>query len=404
MSYILNKTSGTILTTVQDSTIDDTTTSLTFIGRNFAGYGRPLEENLVGLLENFNNKTAPTSPIQGQTWFNYGTQQLNVCYDGSNFKGIASLNIVGSRPATGQVTGNMVWSTASHQLSIYDEYNGGWTTIGPFNQGLGSNWIFTKELTDQSVRQSTILGQVDGLNVLVISDINYTPAPYSTSDIGPGVGQVNTFTVVKAGITLPNADPITGVSAVSTTSGYMLWGTAAHSLSSSGLSVSTAPSGTFYIPMVSASSGVSQAVVNTSFNYNNGVLNATATSAYYADLAERYEADAVYEVGTVLVIGGLKEVTTTTKFADTRVVGIVSKKPAYLMNKDAGNDETHPPIALKGRVPCKVHGYIERGDLLVTSDYAGYATAAKSVSEGAVIAKALQSNSQGFGVIEVLVV
>ena len=100
----------------------------------------------------------------------------------------------------------------------------------------------------------------------------------------------------------------------------------------------------------------------------------------------------------------MKEVTTTTKFADTRVAGIVSKKPAYLMNSDAGNDETHPAIALKGRVPCKVHGYIERGDLLVTSDYAGYATAAKSVSEGAVIGKALQSNSQGFGVIEVLVV
>jgi hypothetical protein len=74
------------------------------------------------------------------------------------------------------------------------------------------------------------------------------------------------------------------------------------------------------------------------------------------------------------------------------------------MNKDAGNNKTHPPIALKGRVPCKVHGYIEKGDLLVTSDYAGIAVAANSVAAGAVIGKALQNHSQGFGIIEVLVV
>jgi hypothetical protein len=75
-----------------------------------------------------------------------------------------------------------------------------------------------------------------------------------------------------------------------------------------------------------------------------------------------------------------------------------------MMNSEAGTDKTHPYIALKGRVPCKVAGYIEKGDLLVTSAHPGYAVAAKSVAAGSVIGKALGGQSEGFGVIEVLVV
>ena len=124
----------------------------------------------------------------------------------------------------------------------------------------------------------------------------------------------------------------------------------------------------------------------------------------YADLAERYEADAIYDFGTVLIIGGDKEVTTTDQYANTAVAGIVSQKPAYMMNSAAGTDETHPYIALKGRVLCKVVGPINKGDLLVTSAHMGYATAAINPPVGAVIGKALGNQSEGFGVVEVLVV
>jgi hypothetical protein len=77
-----------------------------------------------------------------------------------------------------------------------------------------------------------------------------------------------------------------------------------------------------------------------------------------------------------------------------------------MMNSEAGTDETHPYIALKGRVPCRVEGLINKGDLLVTSAYPGYATAwlGGSAPDGTVIAKALGTQSEGFGVIEVLVV
>lgn len=126
--------------------------------------------------------------------------------------------------------------------------------------------------------------------------------------------------------------------------------------------------------------------------------------ATYADLAERYASDTLYEPGTVLVFGGDEEVTTTTMLADTKVVGIVSSDPALKMNSAAGNNDTHPYIALKGRVPCKVIGEVNKGDLLVTADKPGYAKKSLGVPMiGTVIGKAIGSNETGEGTIEVFV-
>lgn len=127
--------------------------------------------------------------------------------------------------------------------------------------------------------------------------------------------------------------------------------------------------------------------------------------ATYADLAERYAADAEYEPGTVLVIGGTAEVTTTTRHGDTARAGIVSTDPAYTLNAEAGSNLTHPYIALAGRVPCKVKGFIRKGELLVTSTEAGYAEAAHANDHpNAVLARALEDFEGTFGIIEVMVV
>lgn len=96
---------------------------------------------------------------------------------------------------------------------------------------------------------------------------------------------------------------------------------------------------------------------------------AVATAAQYADLAEKYEADADYGPGTVVVFGGEKEITVTTNFADNRVAGIISTDPAYLMNSQS----IGLPVALRGKVPVKVVGAVAKGDLLVTSTVAGHA-------------------------------
>lgn len=148
---------------------------------------------------------------------------------------------------------------------------------------------------------------------------------------------------------------------------------------------------------------------NTTYNLGSptlkwGSVYSVSSSAVYADLAERYAADDTYKPGTVLVFGGENEVTTTDEAGDTRVAGVVSTNPAYRMNDTAGDDITHPFIALRGRVPCNVTGKIQKGDLLVTSPYRGIAMSkTDSVSPNAVFAKALQDHDGGIGKIEVVI-
>lgn len=125
-----------------------------------------------------------------------------------------------------------------------------------------------------------------------------------------------------------------------------------------------------------------------------------ASSAKYADLAERYSADAVYEPGTVLEFGGEFEVTLAS--AETaKVAGVVSTNPAYLMNSELKSTNT-ADIALQGRVPCKVLGKVSKGDMLVSAGN-GYAKVSKTPSIGTVIGKSLENFDGEVGVIEVVV-
>jgi hypothetical protein len=128
--------------------------------------------------------------------------------------------------------------------------------------------------------------------------------------------------------------------------------------------------------------------------------------ATYADLAERYEADAEYEPGTVVVFDGDKEITTTDVEADYKVAGVISTDPGLKMNSNAGEDSTHPYVALKGRVPCKIIGPVKKGDLIVTSKTPGYGVSVGGTDMGrSVFAKSLVNNDDsGEKVIEVAII
>jgi hypothetical protein len=132
-------------------------------------------------------------------------------------------------------------------------------------------------------------------------------------------------------------------------------------------------------------------------NITANIFNGTATAARYADLAEKYLADAEYEAGTVVMIGGEKEVTACAW--GKRAIGVVSTNPAFMMNKDL---EGGTYIALKGRVPVKVIGRVKKGDDLIATD-GGCAMIAVPHSSG-VFAVALESNdNEGVKIIEALV-
>jgi hypothetical protein len=140
--------------------------------------------------------------------------------------------------------------------------------------------------------------------------------------------------------------------------------------------------------------------IGNSSTYFNTVF-AKATSAQYADVAERYLADAHYAPGTVVVFGGDKEVTRSKLDADPRVAGVISTEPAFSMN-DGLQGEHVVIVALLGRVPCAVRGPVEKGDLMV-STFDGYARAEDNPKTGAVIGKAVESFSGDKGIIEVVV-
>lgn len=135
----------------------------------------------------------------------------------------------------------------------------------------------------------------------------------------------------------------------------------------------------------------------------NWVLSSGSTlQSTYADLAEYYESDIEYQPGTVVVFGGLKDVTNSTILNDNRVAGVVTTNPAYVMNIDQTG--TRVCVALAGRIPCKVIGKTKKGDLLTTSNSAGHAIKAMDPKIGTILGKALEDKDYGeAGIIEISV-
>ena len=152
---------------------------------------------------------------------------------------------------------------------------------------------------------------------------------------------------------------------------------------------------------------VSKAVVrDTNGNFAAGTITATATQAQYADLAENYVADESYEPGTVLVIGGQHEVTVTEEAGSYKVVGVVSTDPAHLMNVDCEGEHV-VAVALRGRIPCKVIGNVNKGDVLVASDTPGYAMVgamSHTLSPLQIVGRSLETKTDAMpGIVEIIV-
>ena len=118
------------------------------------------------------------------------------------------------------------------------------------------------------------------------------------------------------------------------------------------------------------------------------------------------QADVPYESGTVVVLGGEAEITVTSEARDVAVAGVISTNPAIKLNADAGDSETHPYVALRGRVPCKMIGPVSKGDLIVTADNEpGYAQSVGKENAGrSVFAKSIETDlTEGKRLIEVVI-
>ena len=501
MAYKINNTFGTLLVTLADGTIDTATTDLTLIGKGYAGFGEKLNENIVKLLENFNNTSAPSNKITGQLWYDQTNKQLNV-YTGSKFKPVGSPTPSTTAP-TNAVLGDEWFDITNNQYYIY---NGtAWTLIGPTTVAGSGVTQFTSEVVEDNagVNKSILKMIANDIVVGVVSNQAFTPSSSETngaaliaagfSTVAQGIQLSSSVASAKFRGTATDADGMAGVAAANylrsdsadTTTGRLSVQTddgirigagndITMTLSSDDLTIAQTTQDKDIIFTVN-DGGVTkealridgsqgriehlrvgdltvdgtQTIINTSTlsvednmielnrnvssnagmpNYtglkvNRGetssateqnlywvwdetfaddgsttygnaggawtafksaatdseleaptlvdiranIVHATSTTAMYADLAERYEADCDTEVGDVVILGGNAEITKCENELSDAVFGVISESPAFLMNAQAGNNDSHPMVALKGRVMVKLQGSGKAGDRVVSA-------------------------------------
>jgi hypothetical protein len=442
MSYTINLTNGNLLTTIPDGTINTNSTSLTLIGKNYAGYGQFLDDNFVHLLENAANGTQPTTPLTGQLWFNTTAKSLQV-YNGTAWVPLAT-NTSSTTAPTNPNVGALWYDSTDQQLNVWTGTQ--WLLVGPvYTPSTGVTGAIPALIIDTGGITHSVVELYAGSNIVgtISKDASFTPA-----NTIPG------FTQILPGITLAssvgsqiplfqgtatNALTLNGVAAnafiqqgqVITTPGLLNAGAA----NTGNIGNVAVPFGTFfgtatnaqllggqpansYINVNTPSSPTANISVNSILNSGGngtgsignatgwfGTIYGTAINSLYADVAERFAADDIYEAGTVVELGGSKEITSALEELSDRVFGVISTKPAYTMNGGAGTDATHPPVAMTGRVPVRVTGTVNKGDRLVSAGM-GIARAAQLGEATAfnTIGRALVGKTDaGLGTVEAIV-
>jgi hypothetical protein len=309
-----------------------------------------------------NSNASPGQTINGNHRF-WGTAT-----DSDRLGGIAAANFV----QKGSAVFNSIVSFSDAGFTVGDT-----PRLRIFNNTAGVTTfpVIQNQLNDTIKFQTTVGAQTKTPMTLVGLDI--LPGSDNQTDLGSGSLRFKTINAVTFAGTATRADSL-----------YVAaddYRTASASATAGTIAVRT--STTEVLSGVSITPGALKAT------YFVG----TATAANYADLAEKYLADAEYEVGTVLMIGGDKEVTACQ--VGFRAVGPVSEKPAYLMNFELDGGTA---VALKGRVPVKVTGSVIKGQRLVAGPN-GTAQAAMG-NNADVFAIALESNeAAGVKVVECVI-
>lgn len=373
MAYTIIRSNGTTLTTIQDGTINTVSTSLSLPGRNYAGYGQALNTNFVRVIENFASDTPPANPLKGQLWFNTALNTLNVCPADGTLSAVSWLTLTSTNSGGSATLGNLTvtGNISGNNLSITNATDT--DTLSARSATISADFTAcTATLT------SGIIGAVTTQTISTGSATTTGTLTGTWTLIGNGSSGGNAFVVSQGNLSFASAS-VNGIKCDK----YMYANGTAFN-----------PSGTYtngnvsdYLTGgngISAFTGnITPTKITTANIAGGGIISGIWTlaagariQATYADLAERFAADAVYEVGTVVELGGAEEVTAVVDDLSETVFGVVSNTAAYLMNSMAGENDTHPPIALSGRVQVKVIGEVKKGDRLVSAGK-GFARAAK---------------------------
>ena len=378
MAYTINLTNGSSLIPggLSDGSIDTNHTSLVLIGKDYAGYGQFLNENFVYLLENFANNASPANPLRGQLWWDTANNILRV-YSGTSWKISTGAT---SSPATqppgdlSTLGGDLWYDTTNAQLKVYT--GSSWIVVGPpATTATGNTGAVPDIITDTTSGNHVVIKlTISGTVYAVISKdtfaSNLTGFPFITAGF-------NFSTTASPAWTVPSPSVINATSAA----------------------IGTVTVNTALVPGANVTVNLGS---STSW-FNN--IYGTAVHAQYADLAERFHADQALIPGTVVELGGSAEITSVGADLSENVFGVISTRAAYLMNSQAGPDQTHPPVAVQGRVPVRVVGKVRKGDRLVSAG-AGLARAGSpgEINTWNVIGRSLaDKTSLGEGLVEAVV-
>jgi hypothetical protein len=187
MAYTINKTDGTVVTTITDGTVDNTT-SLQLFGKSYSGFGEGLNENLVKLLENAASTSAPTAPLRGELWFDTNTNQIKV-YDGTSFKPTGGAKASATQP-TSPSTGDLWLDTDDDQVYAYT--GTAWQLVGPvYTSGQTLSGWSIETLASAGGNKVVSSMYVGNTRVAILSKETFTPTVAQTG-----------FAEIKAGLTL----------------------------------------------------------------------------------------------------------------------------------------------------------------------------------------------------------
>ena len=423
MSYTITLTDGAVFATIADGTIN-TSSSMTLVGKNYAGYGQFINDDIIRLLESNSNTTPPGAPLTGQLWWDKTNNVLKI-YNGTVFKTISAATASSSAP-TSNSTGDLWFDTVNQQLNVWT--GAAWLLVGPqFTAGQGITGAIPATIVDNGSQSHYCIELYCGNDIvgIVSQDATFTPqnAISGFTTIRPGI---TLATVVGANVplfqgTATNSQALGGLASTqfmrndanATTSGTV------GILNNAGLSVGA--NSDFRVSVAGTAVTVANQTSNGNINFSvnkagtpttvmtingaTGVITGNQIDANYADMAERFAADSEYEAGTVVELGGSAEITMASQDLSETVFGVISTHAAYLMNGRAGTNATHPPVAMTGRVPVKCSGIVHKGDRLVSAGN-GYARSALVGEATAfnVIGRALQDKlDAGNGTVEAIV-
>ena len=173
MAYTINKTDGTILATIADGQVDELSTDITLIGKNYSGFGEAINENFIKILENFSSSAQPSSPIRGQIWFDSSESKLKV-YNGTGFVPVSSATISSQQPLNLGV-GDLWFNDVEKQLYFYDGTNT--ILLGPdYSVSQGVSGLKVVNVLD-SLNQSRVVTYLytNGVLIGIFSKDAFTP-------------------------------------------------------------------------------------------------------------------------------------------------------------------------------------------------------------------------------------